>query len=355
MSLKKFDDNFNSLVKSLKPIKYKYSKESIKHDKTFKKLSIGQLEKNLNIPKKPPENFYNSKLYKNLDYIYNISNEPYDYMQNISGEKNIPLNIKKNGLNFIKYLYNPEFETKKDDNNYFYNDNKNKNKFKTKFYNNKNVIKLKIFALDPGYYHPNYNYVKKRIPSIDFSKSLNSHENDNISKIIKENKYNEENYIDKNINEDNYKINKIIKDEKNKNDKNIIIEQNLRKNNSIKNYNNSSQIILPKINKEEIKTKKLNSKILHRASSQRTISTKGIISFKKMMGRYNKRKRMKQIDKIDNEYNPNYNSTLPHVRSFIFKFNGNKQNKKYILGKILRSYNINSYGYFAMDINRSNS
>ena len=42
-------------------------------------------------------------------------------------------------------------------------------------YKCKNVIRLPDYALDPGYYNPNYNAIKKRIPCIDFSKSYDSH------------------------------------------------------------------------------------------------------------------------------------------------------------------------------------
>lgn len=57
MSLKKIDDNINAIIKSLKPIKYKFSKESLKHDGFFKSSSVEMLEKNLNAAKKPPDNF----------------------------------------------------------------------------------------------------------------------------------------------------------------------------------------------------------------------------------------------------------------------------------------------------------
>ena len=50
MSYKKFDDNFNSIIKSLKPIKNKFSRQSLNHDKYFKKSSIESIEKNLNGP-----------------------------------------------------------------------------------------------------------------------------------------------------------------------------------------------------------------------------------------------------------------------------------------------------------------
>ena len=92
---------------------------------------------------------------------------------------------------------------------------------------------------------------------------------------------------------------------------------------------------------------------MHKSYSQNNLSiTPVMISFKKMMGRYNiKRDRDKKIEKSDIEYKPNYKSTLPHIRSFSFQIKKNKQNhKKYILGKILRSYSFNSYGYYVMDI-----
>ena len=331
MSLKKFDDNFNAIVKSLKPIKYKFSKESLKHDEYFKKSSVKMLEKNLNAPKKSPDNFYTSKLYKNLDYIYNLSNEPFDYAQNLKGEKNIPIKIRKRGINFIKNLYNPEFEEQKEENHLLYENNKkrNNNRFNIKQLNKpKNIFKFKIFALDPGYYHPNYNYIKKRIPSIDFVK-------ENINDNIMSNYYNEI---------ENEKLN--------------IIKKDKSRNNPIDNLNYETQMVLPIINgkekEKEIKKKSFIKKIPY-SKSQKIIPKKGMISFKKMMGRYPTRKIFKKIDKIDNEYEPNYNSTLPHVRSFMFKSSGNEKNyKKYAIGKILRSYYYNPNGYFVMDINNSN-
>ena len=55
MAYKKFDDNFNSIIKSLKPIKNKFSRQSLSHDKYFKKSSIESIEKNLNGQKISPE------------------------------------------------------------------------------------------------------------------------------------------------------------------------------------------------------------------------------------------------------------------------------------------------------------
>jgi hypothetical protein len=363
MSIKKFDDNFNAIVKSLKPIKYKYSKESLKHDEYFKKSGLEILEKNLNAPKKPPDNFYSSKLYKNLDYIYNLSDAPFDYAPNLKGEINIPINIRKKGVNFIKNLYNPEFEEKREENYFLYDNNKkrNYNRFNIKQLNkSKNIFKFKILALDPGYYHPNYNYIKKRIPSIDFSKSTNSHEKNDLAKIFEENK----DYIEpKNINISTIKENindNVMKNYESEmeNDKLYIIKKDISRNNVIDNLDYEAQTVLPIINgKEKEKEVKKNFfiKKIPYSKSQKMIPKKGTISFKKMMGRYPTKKIFKKIDKIDNEYEPNYDFTLPHVRSFMFKSNGNEKNyKKYVIGKILRSYYYNPNGYFVMDINKSN-
>ena len=364
MSLKKIDDNFNAIVKSLKPIKYKYSKESLKHDKYFKNSNVEMLEKNLNAPKKSPDNFYTSKLYKNLDYIYNLSNEPFDYASNLKGEINIPINIRKKGVNFIKNLYNPEFEEKKEENYILYDKNKkrNNNRFNIKQLNKpKNIFKFKIFALDPGYYHPNYNYVKKRIPSIDFSKSTNSHEKNDLAKIFEENKdYIPPQNVNINTVKENININ-VMKnyDNESENEKLNILKKDISRNNVVDNLISETQTILPIISgKEKEKEKEIKKKTyikkLSYSKSQKMIPKKGMISFKKMIGRYPAKKIFKKIDKIDNEYKPNYNCTLPHVRSFTFKSSGNEKDyKKYAIGKILRSYYFNPNGYFVMDINKN--
>ena len=365
MSLKKIDDNFNELVKSLKQTKYIFSKESLKHDKYFKNSNVEMLEKNLNAPKKSPDNFYTSKLFKNLDNIYNLSNAPFDYAQNLKGEKHIPIKIRQKGVNFIKNLYNPEFEEKKEENFILYDKYKkrNNNRFNIKQLNKtKKIFKFKIFALDPGYYHPNYNYVKKRIPSIDFSKSTNSHEKNDSAKIFEENKdYTPPQNVNNCTIKENINMN-VMKNYDNEseseNEKLNILKKDISRNNVVDNLNYEAQTILPIISgketEKEIK-KKTYIKKLSYSKSQKMIPKKGMISFKKMIGRYPPKKIFKQIDKIDNEYKPNYNCTLPHVRSFMFKSSGNEKNyKKYAIGKILRSYYYNPNGYFVMDINNSN-
>ena len=382
--LKKFDDNFNSIIKSLRPIKDKFSKQSYKHDKYFKKSSLEILEKNLFGPKKSPENFYTSKLYRSIDFMYKLSNDCYDYIENLKGIKNIPIKVNKKGFNFVKNLYNPEFEERPED-RYLLNDNKPHYIYNLKKSNqNKKIFKFAVYALDPGYYNPKYDFIKKRIPSIDFSKSPNSHDNNEFAKIFQENDYNFSNNdnqekildnINKNttIQEESKRMNITgnqkpeLEKENEKNEQKLEIQeipQNEENNNLIEahsrnyqqNLDDMSQTTVP-AKKEEFKLRKNFNlpRIIHKNKSQINVSTPVMISFKKMMGRdvVKKDKDLKLIEKTDIEYKPNYDFTLPHVRSFRFRSIENKQNhKKYMLGKILRSYSFNSYGYYVMDIKK---
>lgn len=384
MSFKESDDNFKTIIKSLRPIKDKFSKESYKHDKYFKNLNFETLEKHLFGPKKSPENFYTSQLYKNIDFMYNLSNDSYDYIANLKGIKNIPIKINKKGINFIKNLYNPEFESKPEE-KYSHIDNKPNYIYNLKkYYQNRKIFKFAVYALDPGYYHPKYNYIKKRIPSIDFSKSQNSHDKGELSKIGEDFDINDE-IVNKRKKKLNKSFDKINEEEKKKliinisgNENDIENKKNEDNNRFIRNksinygdnilHNNSLNILpikkskfvinqklsLPKIinlNKKIFQMLKINK--VNKSKTDSTVSTPVMISFNKMTGRNNIKKEEKSKKKADIEYKPNYEITLPHVRSFSFKWEGNKQNyKKYIIGKILRSYSFNPYSYYVMDIKK---
>ena len=115
MSHQKEEDNFDSIIYSLKPIKYNYSKESFQLDKIFKKLNFESLEKQLHAKGKPPDTFKDSLLYKNVDKTYNISAECYNYFEDINGIKKMPIKVETKGPNFVKNLFNPEFEKKIDE------------------------------------------------------------------------------------------------------------------------------------------------------------------------------------------------------------------------------------------------
>ena len=104
------------------------------------------------------------------------------------------------------------------------------------------------------------------------------------------------------------------------------------------NISYSSKIISPK--------KKINRSI----SYENLLETKSPILFKKMRGRTNLFNESKYLI----SYEPNYDSTFPHVPTYIFKYKKNKQNyKKYINGKIIRGYYYNPSEYYVMELQKA--
>ena len=166
---------------------------------------------------------------------------------------------------------------------------------------------------------------------------------------------NNKNLEKNNINEDRKFIHIDILKKENDDDERKIGINNKSRNPPKLDINNISKIDLSNKKEELNINKKLRlPKVMKKSNSQTIISTPVMISFKKMMGRDGVKKENNLIEKTDIEYKPNYDFRLPHVRSFQFKTKRNKQNhKKYLLGKILRSYSFNTYGYFVMDIKKN--
>jgi len=377
MSIKKNEDNFDIIINSLKPIKYKFSTQSHQIDKIFKKLNIESIEKKLHSKGKPPDTFKDSLLYKNIDNTYNISADCYDYFEDINGMKKMPIKVAAKGPNFVKNLYNPEFEKKIDELLL------NKKEDEPKIYH-KNMIKFykglhqPSFGLDPGYYHPNFNYVKKRIPAIDFGKSSKFYNyNEPIKKIEEKNKENQESK--RNVTEDNkmfdvnndktafenFKVkdtilnNQILKLNLNNNkNKSIFKIKSRNPKDKYRKISSTQNNILPSINinKEKNTEKKSIAKKMNiQTKFKKVFSSPNIISFKKMRGRDNENKRLKG-NTSDIFYKPNYECNSPHVPGFVFNASDIKKDyKKYRIGKILRSYIFDPYKYLIMDINENNN
>ena len=375
MSNKKSEDNFDNIINSLKPIKYKFSTQSHQLDKIFKNLNIESIEKKLHSKGKPPDTFKDSLLYKNIDNTYNISADCYDYFEDINGMKKMPIKVETKGQNFVKNLYNPEFEKKIDELLLNKKDDEPKISHKNmiKFYKG---IHQPSFGLDPGYYHPNFNYVKKRIPAFDFGKSSKFY---NYNETIKNNEEkNKENQDSKrNITEDNkmfdvnndkttfenYKVknsilnNQLLKLNLN-NNKNKFKIKSRNPNNKYRKISSTQKNILPNINinKEKSSEKKSIAKKMNlQIKFKKVFSSPNIISFKKMKGRNDENKRFKG-NTSDIFYKPNYECNSPHVPGFVFNASDIKKDyKKYRIGKILRSYIFDPYKYFIMDINENNN
>ena len=349
--LKKKNDDY-SIINSLKDIKnYRYASQSKKFDKYFKSFNIDTLGEKL-LTKKKPESFLSSKLYKECDYYYNISKDKYDYIPDQNGEKKPPVKLLYKGTsnNFLKNIYNPEFEEKPNDNDLIYiKKDKTEDIIKNKNYNFKR-FEMEIFALDPGKYHPNYNSILKKVQSVDFSKSTsrssNIFQNEFLPKITND-------VIDNKI-ENTARVYKEKNINNNKKENNIIKKENLNE----KYFENKNENNYDDKNDNKIKeTEKKNNfiiivKKMHKSNSTNDMKKNNhMFSFKKMMGRRNSKRTKKIVyEPAMKTYNPNYDFALPHLQSFLFKPAKIKQNhKKYLLGKIIRSYRFNSNGYYILD------
>ena len=372
-------DDFQNILNSIKPIRFKFSTKSLQFDKIFDKLSLESLEKRLYLKRKPPATFKDSSLYKNIEKIYGLSKDAYGYLEDINGVKKMPIKIEVKGIDFNKNLHNAQLEKKV--NEFLLNikeESKNINQ-KARIihrYNTK-IIKKNNSDLIPRYYHPNYDFVRRRIPAFEFGKSKKI---DNFNESLKnsedknkENQKNQENITEGNknffiksekISFDNYNKNAnmnnpILKLNLNDETKNESTNKNTSRNKNEKENNTciTQRSLLPNININQIKNKEKKSivKKLNQHSKLRKItSTPNIISFKKMRGRYDG---INRINKSNSDifYKPNYNYNAPHIPSYIFNASDNRKDlKKYKIGKLIRSYAVNSYKYEIMDINKNN-
>ena len=113
---------------------------------------------------------------------------------------------------------------------------------------------------------------------------------------------------------------------------------NTPRNKNTSSISNISKVLSPK--------RKVNPSI----SYENIFNKKSPVSFNKMKGRSD----IFVESKFLISYNINYDSTYPHVPSYIFKYMKNKQDyKKYINGKIIRGYYYNPSDYYVMELQRA--
>ena len=408
-------DNITQILKSISPLKNTFSKVSKKFDKSFKYSSLDNLVKSLDVKYVYKDQFEPDPeivLHKN-DYNVNFQNS-YDYLDELSDVNNLPLVLQNK--NCIKDGdFNPDYENdinKKEINKKYIKEEDWKRK---KERLRKRIERLKKFRdsdsnIDPGKYHPNYDAIKRRYPCVyirdpnihikdswlincpfrntfEEFKRLENEKKENLKKINANKKENNQNIKNQNQNLNN---NNISKNDLNNNN-NVSIINKISSFNS--NENSPRSISTNEINKEKneedslsskaknLKVKNIIPKTLslpmiinsprnHNVSNISNISkvfspkkrvsrsvsyenifnnNKSPINFNKMKGRDNLFVESKYLI----SYNPNYDSTFPHVASTIFKYTKNKQNyKKYINGKIIRGYYYNPRDYYVMELKR---
>ncbi len=413
LKLNKEKDNIISIVKSLHPINYLYSKQNRDYDKFFRSSSLKGLIKQINSRPiynefmKPGETFDEINSKKNTFMDVNFKST-FNYIQELSHLKNLPLalmdkNFYKRGRynsDYKQYMLNIK-EKKK-----MLEEEKKKKLEKISHIKNSGDAEV---TLDPGRYHPNYDFIKRRYPCAYLGKpkakenSLNKEakediEEDEIKEIEHENTHshneNENDTSNQNINLDKTKnyfgettFNKSIKFNRNttyrKTKKMNISSPNFfsMQKGALSTKNMSNKYKLNQINKFKEhntatswtnnlnldKSKKINeqfkifndkSKTTYKRIKKRPKKCSSLenlrcpIVFDRMPGRD------RPINFVDGDkdacrsnYNPGYDIIRPHIPSTIFKCKRKFENfKKYITGKIIRSYCYSPDNYFVFEI-----
>ena len=161
-------DNIVQILKSISPIGYKFSKKNKQFDKTFKNMSLENLIKTLNYHPKLRDEFCPSPEYLNNINKYEVNfNNSNEYIKEYSNLNNLPIvvenkNCLKNGT------FNPDYEL-----NYLSNKEEKKKIQEEKEQRKKERLEERLKRLkiwkesdanpDWGKYHPNYDFVKKKI------------------------------------------------------------------------------------------------------------------------------------------------------------------------------------------------
>jgi len=429
--LNKKKDNIISIIKSLHPIKYLYSKQNKDFDKYFRGSSLKDFIKQINSPRKiefytnPGENL-NEFVSKNTGSGIDFKSA-FNYFQELANLKKLPLSVLKGAT--AKTVRNNSEDTKSKKKK---RKNKNNEKEITPINKMKNNNGDADVTLDPGRYNPRYDYILRRYPcaylgkpktSIDSLPERNN-KKENVEKNI--NKSLNKTDVDIDENDDNIKTNKNSNLKNIKKNKKLIISYSNRsihhKDNTVGNYKKINIKIRKNIKmrnkdekkdenkKDEEKNKKVGIKKIKVGShpklkgvfpllkEQNTASSwyntnyydnskksknklindfyrtqrifrndrrdlnkklsseniKCLVMFNKMLGREKTHliRGKKESSKIP--YHPDYNFNRPHVPATIFKYEKNYQDvKKYMTGKIIRSYRLNPEEYFVFEYNKN--
>ena len=413
MKINKEKDNIISIVKSLHPINYLYSKQNRDYEKHFRNSSLKGLIKQINTRKTFNEFLIPGESIEDLDNKKNTFMDvnfksTFNYIEELSNLKNLPMTLVSKSY-YKRKRYNNKSE------------NKNNSKFnKKKLLDEKKKKKLEKIShiknsgdeeitLDPGRYHPNYDFIKRRYPCAYLGRpkikedSFQKEEKEKIEKEeIKENESENTNSNNENENDNDTSNQNIYTNKNNFEDisenKSILFNRNTnykktkKMNFSSPNFhslqkgkssskNIRNKYVLKQINKsKEHNTANSCSNNLDLNKSQKIneqlylFKEKIKNDYKRNKKKDNKNSSMENIrcpiifdrmpgrdrplnfvdgdkDSCRSNYNPDYDIIRPHIPSTIFKCKRKFENyKKYITGRIIRSYFYSPDNYFVFEI-----
>lgn len=368
-----------SVIKSIKPITFSYSKQGKDYEKYFSSSNLVHLLKSIDKKAKIHtvfnSNFLQTKEKSDKNFININIKSSFNYITDLSSLNNFPLSMIKKRKNYEEYLkkmhlFNELFYVTKDKLVDMEFRKKRAERIKQKFESQK-INNENDATLDPGKYHPKYDIIRKRYPVAFIGRSNDEDKKNFKSKLKSIVKENENKKI--NISSDViYQNNSMpIKDKKEKNKylpyKKINPSSTIYKSISEKKFPTLEKIKIDDLNNRTMskkfypnknkdinlnENKKTKSKLFSMSSSDNINKIRCPIVFNKMPGRDRNVVIMPNCRDVD--YSPNYEIIRPHAPEITFKnrFDLNKF-KKYMTGKIIRSYCPTPDKYFVFEINEN--
>ena len=219
-------DHILSIVKSLRPIKDLYSKQNKDYDKYFRGSSLKDLIRQMKLKRNSSESLKPGESLKEITNEKTIMDinfkSTFNYIEELSNLKNLPITLINKPVNQNTRNNKDKKESKKKINTLRINEHQ---KYR-------NLLKAKKnwdidVTLDPGRYHPNYDFIRRRYPCAylgkpknedSFLNNTNNLEENKTSQNNEVNKKEEDNKIYENKEENNYfSQEKIIKNQNKKN------------------------------------------------------------------------------------------------------------------------------------------
>ena len=367
----KKNDFTMSVIKSLKPISFSYSRQSKEYEKYFSGSNLKHLLKSVNKKAKTNTSIFNNPLFfdqiKNDSNIININiKSSFSYITDLSSLNNFPLSMIKKRKNYDEYiakmnLFHELFYVTKEklvDSEFR---KKRGERIKRKY----ELLKLngvKETTLDPGKYYPKYDIVQKRYPVAFLGESKEERNKkllDFKNKIGTKKEYlrrKNKIYINRENEEKLYlqnhrKINPNSTMYKSNSENEILNIEKLNIN-DIYFKNQTNDKFYFSMHKNNNINNAIKKKLTKCPSAENINKVRCPIVFNKMPGRDRKVVVEPYFNEIN--YSPNYEFTRPHVPSTIFKSTFDCQKfKKYMTGKIIRSYCFTPDKYFVFEVNQN--
>ena len=318
-------DNIMTILKSITPIRYKFSKEYKQLDKAFKSMSLQNLMKSLDYHPKLRDEFTPSPEFLNNKNKYEINfKNSNEYIKELSDLNNLPLivnnkNCLKNGQFNDEYDVNPL--NNKDEKKKLLDEKERRKRERLE----ERLRRFKLWKesdsnTDSLKYNPNYDFIKKKVFSVHIrppsvkkvriSKAENEKNEDKKKKNLVgnnttlNNTQNQNITQSQNINQNQTQI--AITFDKNKNDpNNINITMNNIQNPNVKESGNKNHsLIMNDSHSNRSNSSRMRYKELNNNFSSKTISRNILKTKAKVM---NLKNRLKVYDK-NSSTNSDYNT-----------------------------------------------